>query len=258
MWSLLALAVLAPIVWALAGAPATPELVERLSRALPVDVTAASVSTSALVVALLLGALLGIGRAQVATTHVSTVAHELGHGLAAAALGGRIDRLRMHRDGSGVAEATLPGRRPVSRFVISAVGYVAPGVLALASIRAALAGAAVLWVAYLVAVLAIMLVLAIRSWWGTLLVVVLGALGWALITLAPAPVAVLAVAALAGVLAGGGLVDALVQWRGRARGRSDASSMARQTGLPVGLFAGLHMLLAASLAVVTVALPLWP
>lgn len=258
MWWLLALAVIAPIVWALAGAPAAAERIGWFDRTLPVDVLSGSVSTAAVMVAVTLGAVLGMGRAKVATTHVSTVAHELGHGLAAAALGGSIDRLRMNRDGSGTAHATLPGRRPVSRFVVSAVGYLAPGVLALASMRATLAGAAVPWVAYLVAVLAIMLVLAVRSWWGALIVIVLAALGWALVTLAPGPVVAVAVAALAGVLAGGGLVDAVVQWRGRAYGRSDASSMAGQTGLPVGLFAGLHVLLATALAVVTVTLPLWP
>lgn len=257
MWSLLALVVLVPIVWALAGAPAAPALISWADDVLPAPVSAGSATTGALMTALLVGALLGMGRAKVATTHLSTVSHEFGHGLAAAALGGRIDRLRMHRDGSGLAQATLPGRRPVSRFVVSAVGYLAPGVLALASVRATLAGAAALWMAYLVAVLTLMLVLAIRSWWGALLAVVLGGLGWALVALAPGAAVVLAVAGLAGVLAGGGLVDTVVQWRGRFSGPSDAAGMARQTGLPVGLFAGLHVLAALALAVVTVALPLW-
>lgn len=256
MWSLLALVVLAPVVWALAGAPAAADLISWADDVLPVPVSSGVATTGALMAALLVAALLGMGRAKVATTHVSTVAHEFGHGLAAAALGGRIDRLRMHRDGSGLALATLPGHRPISRFVISAVGYLAPGVLALASIRAALAGAAGLWMAYLVVVLVLMLVLAIRSWWGALLAVVLGGLGWTLVALAPGVVVVLAVAGLAGVLAGGGLVDTVVQWRGRSSGPSDAASMAQQTRLPVGLFAGLHVLAALALAVVTVTLPL--
>lgn len=258
MWAFVALLVLVPIGWALAGAPGASSLVVWAGEVLPGEVSSSLAPTQVLLAAVVAGTLLGMGRAQRATTHVSTVAHEFGHGVAAAALGGRVDRLRMHRDGSGLAQATLPGRRPVSRFVVSAVGYLAPGLLALASMRASLAGVAGIWVAYLVVVLAVMLLLAVRSWWGVLLTVALGGLGWALVALAPDVVVVLAVAGLAGVLAGGGLVDAVVQWRTRGRGASDAGGMARQTGLPVGLFAGAHVLSALALAVVTVTLPLWP
>jgi hypothetical protein len=259
VWLLLALLVLAPVGWALAGAPAAAQLGAWTEDTLPILATPDPASTPALMVALLAGAVLGAGRARVATTHVSTVVHEVGHGLAAAALGGRISRLQMRRDGSGVAHTRLPGASPVRRFVVAGSGYPAPGIVALASVQAVLAGLSGLWLAYLVAVLAVMLVLAIRSWWGALLAVVLAGLGAAVVALAPAIAVVLTVAGLAGLVAGGGVMDSVAQWRSRSGGRaSDAASMAQQTGMPVGLFAGLHLLLATTLAAATLALPVWP
>ncbi len=259
MWLLLSLLVLAPVAWALVGAPAAPQVSAWVDASLPLLASPHTVSTAALLGALLAGTVLGAGRAKVATTHVSTVVHELGHGLAAAALGGRISRLQMRRDGSGAAHTRLPGPSPVRRFVVAASGYPAPGIVAVASVQAVLAGIAGLWLAFLVAVLAVMLVLAIRSWWGALLAVALGGLGGAVVALAPATAVVLTVAGLAGLIAGGGVVDAVAQWRTRRGGRaSDALTMAQQTGLPAGLFAGGHLLLATALAAATLALPVWP
>ncbi|MGA7689770.1 MAG: M50 family metallopeptidase [Jiangellales bacterium] len=259
MWLLLSLLVLAPVGWALIGAPAAPHVSAWVDATMPMLASPDAVSTPALLAALIAGIVLGAGRARVATTHVSTVVHEFGHGLAAAALGGRVSRLKMRRDGSGAAHTRLPGTSPVRRFVVAASGYPAPGIVALASVQAVLAGVAALWLAFLVAVLAVMLVLAIRSWWGALLAVALGGVGGAVVALAPATAVVLTVAGLAGLLAGGGVVDAVAQWRARRGGpASDAASMAEQTGLQAGLFAGLHLLLATALAAATLALPVWP
>ena len=124
--------------------------------------------------------------------------------------------------------------------------------------RAATAGVAALWVAYLVAVIAVMLVLAIRSWWGLLVSLGLGGAGWALVALAPDVVVVSLVAGLAGLLAGGGTIDAWQQWRTRGTGSdSDAHTMAVQTRLPVGLFAGTHLAMAVGLAGATLTAPIW-
>lgn len=257
-WFLLAVLVVAPIAWAVVGAPGSQGVSAWLGEVAPSLVPVSSVSTAALVAAVALGTVLGAGRARVATTHVSTLAHEFGHGLTAAALGGRITRLRMQPDGSGMAHTTIPAGRPGRSFAVSAAGYVSPGVLALASMQATGAHLATLWLAYQVAVIAVMLVLAIRSWWGALIAAGLGVGGWAIIVLTPAAFDALAVAGLAGVLAGGGVVDAAAQWRGRASTpRSDAQAMGRQTGLPVGLFAGLHLLAALGLAGATVTQPWW-
>jgi hypothetical protein len=60
---------------------------------------------------------------------VSTLAHELGHGLAAALLGGRFESLRLHADASGVALWT----GAFGRFATAAVagaGLVGPAVAA--------------------------------------------------------------------------------------------------------------------------------
>jgi hypothetical protein len=60
---------------------------------------------------------------------VSTLAHELGHGLAAAALGGTFEALRLHADASGVAL----WRGSFGRFATAAVagaGLVGPAVAA--------------------------------------------------------------------------------------------------------------------------------
>lgn len=255
MWFLLAVVLVAPLVWALAGASPVSALVD-LSPTVGLLLEPVPVEIGWLTAGVLLGALLGSGRARRTTTHLSTVAHEFGHGLAAALLGGRVNRIQMHRDGSGVAHTTLPGDRPISRFVVSASGYPAPGILALASIQVAATGLAGAWLAYLVAVLAVMVV-TVRSWWGLLLTVGLAGAGIGVLMWAPGPAAGGAVAILAGALAGGGVVDAIGQWRSRRSARDlDAHSMSTQTGLPVGLFAGLHVLAAGALGIATLAVPL--
>jgi hypothetical protein len=90
-----------------------------------------------------------------------------------------------------------------------------------------------------------------------LVALVLAGLGWALVQLAPATVVSLALIVLAGVLAAGGVLDALDQWRAR-RGpsESDAHTLASMTGLSTGFFAGLHILAALALAVAVAAVPL--
>ena len=243
MWFLLSLVLLAPVGWVLAGAPGLD------------GVPAPAVGTGPLVAALLVGVVFGVGRARPASTHLSTVAHEFGHGLAAALLGGRVTRIRLAFDGSGAAYTAFPTQARLRQLIVAGAGYVTPGLLAVASVQAVVAGVAAAWVAYLVLVVAVMLVLVVRSWWGLLVAVLLAAAGVGLVLLATGVVTALVVSALAGALAGGGLVDAIAQWRGRGRlPRSDARSMARLSRLPVGLFAGLHVLLASALGVATVAL----
>jgi hypothetical protein len=60
---------------------------------------------------------------------VSTLAHELGHGLAAALLGGRFESLRLHADASGVALWTGAFERFATAAVAGA-GLVGPAVAA--------------------------------------------------------------------------------------------------------------------------------
>ncbi|MGB8020731.1 MAG: M50 family metallopeptidase [Candidatus Nanopelagicales bacterium] len=254
MWTAIAVALLAPVVWALLGTPPIPWLDPWVGGHAPAWLaTPVPVSTTPFFATVLVGVLLGVGRAGAVTTHLSTLVHEFGHGLTAALLGGRIDRITLDRDGSGRAHFAFPGRHPVRRFSVSFAGYVSPGVFGVASAQVALAGYAAAWLAYIVVLLAVMLVLAVRSWWGALLAVLLGAGGWGLLALiaggeSDVPASLL-VALVAGVLLGGGVRDAVGQWR-QSRGAvsTDAASMAAQTGLPTRLFAGLHVAFAVALA----------
>ena len=258
MGFLLSLVVLVPVAWALLGTPGAEDVAAWALANAPVVAPSAAVPSAGLLAAVLVGTVLGAGRARVATTHVSTVAHELGHGLVAGLMGGQVTSLRMHRDGSGVAYTRWRSGRPVAAFVVSAAGYLAPGTVALAGMNVVLVGLGALWLAYLVTVSALALVLSIRSWWGALVVVGLGAAGWAVLAVAPSAAAPLVVAGLSGVLAGGGAIDALGQWRLRTRDPGlDAAAMAAQTGLPIAVFAGFHLLAATVLAVATLTVPLW-
>lgn len=252
-----ALVILAPIVWALLGAEPIPAVDPWLSEHLPGWLTTpVSVSTPALLVAMGVGVVLGVGRGRAATTHLSTLAHEFGHGLIAALFGGRIDRITLARDGSGVAHFGFPVRRPVRRFLVSFAGYLTPGVFGVVCVQVALAGLGSLWLAYLVVLLGVMLVFTVRSWWGALVAVLLGAAGWALLALGSGWLAVVVVAGLAGAMVGGGVVDAIGQWRlTRSAVATDASGMAAQTGLPARLFAGMQLACAIALAAATLALP---
>ena len=60
---------------------------------------------------------------------LSTLVHELGHGLAAVAVGGNFVSLMMFADGSGVAATAHDGSR-MARAVISAGGLVGPALVA--------------------------------------------------------------------------------------------------------------------------------
>ena len=59
---------------------------------------------------------------------LSTVAHELGHGIAALLTGGRFDSLQIHADASGVAYTATSGR--LASAIVSAGGLVGPAVVA--------------------------------------------------------------------------------------------------------------------------------
>jgi hypothetical protein len=80
MWTVFALVVLAPIVWALLGAEPIPALdpwlAEHVTGWLTTPVV---VSTATLIVAMGAGVILGVGRGRATTSHLSTLAHEFGH-----------------------------------------------------------------------------------------------------------------------------------------------------------------------------------
>ncbi len=103
---------------------------------------------------------------------LSTLAHEMGHGVAAMLVGGSFQRFQMWPDGSGVAVWSGEVSR-LSRAVVAAGGLVGPAVAAavgfalgrtVRSARGALAGAA--------AILLLALVLVVRNLFGALFVAV--------------------------------------------------------------------------------------
>lgn len=59
---------------------------------------------------------------------LGTLAHETGHGLGAAAMGGHIDSIQVFTDGSGVAHASGAAPGPVSSAVVAVSGLVGPAV----------------------------------------------------------------------------------------------------------------------------------
>ena len=108
---------------------------------------------------------------------LETWAHELGHGLMALAVGGRVRRLQIFRDGSGLASTASPSARWRSVLIFSA-GY--PGAAALGATLLVLRHAASpgLVLSVLGGAIVLTIVLWVRNLFG---VVALGLLGVALI-----------------------------------------------------------------------------
>lgn len=97
---------------------------------------------------------------------VSTFVHEVGHGLAAVAVGGRFEQFVMFADGSGMAQAAVPDSR-IARALVSAGGLVGPAagaaiLFALARLQRGTRTA--LWV--LVALLALSILMVVRNLFG--------------------------------------------------------------------------------------------
>jgi hypothetical protein len=107
---------------------------------------------------------------------VSTLAHELGHGLAAALLGGRFESLRLHADASGVALWT----GAFGRFATAAVagaGLVGPAVAAfLLLVLGRRAGRARVVVGALGAGLVVVALFLVRNAFGLVFTLLLGSL----------------------------------------------------------------------------------
>ena len=106
---------------------------------------------------------------------LSTLAHEIGHGVAAVLVGGSFERFVMYPDGSGVATWAGPSSRLAIAFV-AAGGLVGPAVVAgvgFAAGRTAKGSRRALWVG--VVLLALALLLVVRNVFGVVFVLVLGA-----------------------------------------------------------------------------------
>lgn len=113
---------------------------------------------------------------------LSTLFHELGHGLAALLIGGGFEALRIYPDGSGVATTLSDGSRTMLA-VIAAGGPLGPPLMAFVLFLAARRPGSARWALWLlVAALALALPLWLRNLFGIgfvlVLLVVLGGVAW--------------------------------------------------------------------------------
>ena len=101
---------------------------------------------------------------------LSTLAHELGHGLTAALIGAEFDSFQMYKDGSGVA-IWRGSVGNIGRAVISAGGLIGPAVVAgilFAAARRPRSAKLMLW--FFSAALTILLILVVRNLFGIVFV----------------------------------------------------------------------------------------
>ena len=189
------------------------------------------------------------------TRGVVTIAHEGGHALVAVLTGRGLGGIRLHADSSGAT--TSIGRDGGLGLVLTFLGgYPAPAALGLmAAVLVATGRAATaLW---LVVVLLVVTLTQVRNAFGVASVVGTGAVVAAVAWWGDTALQAGFAAALAWFLLFGGLRSVRELQRGRRRAvptrfgvESDADALARLTGVPGGLWAGLFWLV-GTMAVVT-------
>ncbi len=178
-----------------------------------------------------------------------TVAHELGHALAAIVAEGRVRRIRVERDTSGVTEwsGTAVDRR-IPRGFVAWWGYPAPGMGALLVAVTVAVGHAVVGLGIIAVASLAVLVVWIRSAWGVTLVVVVGVVAgagaWAGGTTATA--VSVGLATLWGV--GGVRAAAAAAPRARRGDGSDQATLAENLFLPVAFWSATMVVMAVALA----------
>lgn len=183
--------------------------------------------------------------------HVSTIAHEGAHAVAALLARRRLRGIRLHSDASGVALSHGRTRGP-GMVLTAAAGYLGPAALGVGAGALLALGrpAAVLW--GVLAALALLLV-QLRTWFGLWSVLVTGAVLAAVTGWAPPPVQAAAAHLLVWFLPLAGLRDLAGLRRARRRGvrTSDADQLAALTGLPAAAWVAVFALLSlAALALV--------
>jgi hypothetical protein len=192
------------------------------------------------------GVVLEASPAKILLRYFSTAVHELGHAFMAGALFARPKTILIHPSSSGLAIFELaPNWGRFRSFLVSAAGYPAPSIAAVAAIQAIQMGHSQVWAVFSMAVLAIAIVLLIRNFWGffwTTGVVVASFFGLRLVS---AEWVGVGVAAIAGFLAMNGIEFAQIQLKlvRQAPGSGvDAEAISQVTGLPSRLVASGHLL----------------
>jgi hypothetical protein len=184
---------------------------------------------------------------------VVTAVHELGHALAALALGGRVSRVHLWMNTAGLTTYSLPVRTGrVRSGAVAIAGYPAPGLAGLAGAGLILAGQVRWWVALGAVVALVLLVLWVRNAWG-IVSTLLGAAGLGWVAYGGAPWLVTAVGAgLAVLLLLGGFRAAVTHAAGREHGGrrggggSDAVVAARLLPMPAVMWSGMFLVVATA------------
>lgn len=192
------------------------------------------------------GVVLEASPAKMLLRYFSTAVHELGHAFMAGALFARPKTILIHPSSSGLAIFELaPNWGRFRSFLVSAAGYPAPSIAAVAAIQAIQMGHSQAWAVFSMSVLAIAIVLLIRNFWGffwTTGVVVASYFGLKLVS---AEWVGVGVAGIAGFLAMNGIEFAQIQLnlvRNAPGSGVDAESISQVTGLPAQLVAIGHLL----------------
>jgi hypothetical protein len=192
------------------------------------------------------GVVLEASPAKILLRYFSTAVHELGHAFMAGALFAKPKTILIHPSSSGLAIFELaPNWGRFRSFLVSAAGYPAPSIAAVAAIHAVQSGHSQAWAVFSISVLSIAIVLLIRNFWGffwTTGVVVASYFGLRLVS---AEWVGCGVAAIAGFLAMNGIEFAQIQLnlvRNAPGSGVDAEAISRVTGFPARLVALGHLL----------------
>jgi len=171
-----------------------------------------------------------------------TITHEGAHALAALLVGRRLTGIRLNSDTSGLTVSRGRAGGP-GMIIMLGVGYLGPAFAGLGAAAMLVAGHSIglLWL--LVALLSLMLLL-IRNLYGLLVLLVAGAvvfaISWYLMPAWQSAVAYLITWVLL-IAAPKPVVELIIQRRqGRDQG-SDVAQLSRLTGIPAGLWSGFFL-----------------
>lgn len=221
---------------AILGGVALPDAVKDRGSAHPVLLTAGGVA----------GALLCATPAWRVLRYVITMIHEIGHAGAACLLGGRVRRIVVNRDSSGLATYALPPGWGLLRTpIVVGAGYAAPSIAGVVATAAVIRGVAGTWLWCCVGFVVMALLLLIRNFWGAWLGVVFGSvvslITYALDSIDAAPGIVLSV--VAGILLAGSVKAASVQTQAGDVMDSDAAVIGRTLHVPGRFVAWMQLVL---------------
>lgn len=240
---LLSLLVIATVLALAVGAELPIPLVDFLDQYVKNDGTS---TNQYVALAFLAGMFAAISPVRLLLRYFSTVVHELGHAFMAGALFARPKQIRIQPSSSGLAIYELsPNWGRFRASLVSAAGYPAQSIAAVAAIQSIQMGRSIAWAIFSVAVLSLAILLLIRNLWGIIWTsAVVGGCYYAFDKVSSEVVGAV-VAGVAGFLVINGIQFAWMQVTlvRRVPGSGvDAESIARFTKIPAGLIAWGHLM----------------